>query len=101
MLPELRKYQVALVLANQYLGQLDEEVRKSVLGSVGTLVAFRIGPEDAAVLGRELQPTFEVLDLLNLPNRRFYAKLMIDGTPSKPFSGRTIDTGFAGSGPSM
>ena len=94
MLPELRKYHVALVLANQYLGQLDEEVRKSVLGSVGTLVAFRMGPEDAAVLGRELQPTFEVLDLLNLPNRRFYAKLMIDGTPSKPFSGRTIDVGF-------
>jgi hypothetical protein len=93
MMPELRKYHVALALANQYLFQLDEEVRKSVLGSVGTLISFRVGPDDALIIARELQPTFEVLDLLNLPNRQFYVKLMIDGTPSRPFSGRTLDAG--------
>jgi len=34
-------------------------------------------------------PKFEVGDLLNLANRDIYLKLMIDGTPSKPFSAIT------------
>ena len=57
MMPELRKYGVALTLANQYLFQLGDEVRKSVLGSVGTLISFRLGPEDAVLISREFQPT--------------------------------------------
>jgi hypothetical protein len=91
MLPELRKYGVSLTLAHQYLHQLDPEVRHAVLGNVGTLISFRVGPEDASVMASEFQPTFETIDLMNLPNRDFYLKLMIDGAPSKPFSGRTLD----------
>ncbi|HTU12446.1 MAG TPA: DUF87 domain-containing protein [Allosphingosinicella sp.] len=90
MMPELRKYGVGLTLAHQHLFQLDDDVRHAVLGNAGTLVSFRLGPEDASVMARELQPTFEILDLLNLPNRAFYTKLMIEGEPCKPFSGRTI-----------
>lgn len=88
MMPELRKYGVGLILAHQYLHQLDEQVRHSVLGNTGTLISFRLGPEDAAVISREMQPSFDVLDMLNLPNYNFYVKLMIDGTPSGAFSGR-------------
>ena len=47
MLAELRKYRVPLVLANQYLGQLDPAVRDAVLGNVGTLVCFRVSADDA------------------------------------------------------
>ena len=90
LMPELRKYGVGLTLAHQYLHQLDDDVRHSVLGNAGTLVSFRLGPEDASVMAREMQPTFDVLDLLNLPNHHFYLKLMIDGTPSRPFSARTL-----------
>ena len=61
-----------------------------MLANAGTLVTFRVGPEDALLIGREMQPVFGVLDLLNLPNHSFYLKLMIHGAPSKPFSGRTI-----------
>ena len=57
--------------------------------SAATLVSFRVGPEDAVVLGREFQPKFGVEDLLNLPNHDVYLKLMIDGTPSPPFSAHT------------
>lgn len=89
MAAELRKYGVGLNLAHQHLHQLEPEVRHAVLGNAGTLVAFRVGPEDAGVLAREFQPAFDVEDLLNLPNRNFYLKLMIDGTPSRPFSART------------
>jgi len=91
MLAELRKYGVGLVLASQHLDTVSAEVRKAVLGNVGTLVAFRVGPEDAGFLAREFQPVFSAEDLLTLPHRHFYLKLMIDGTPSRPFSARTHD----------
>lgn len=88
LMPELRKHGVGLTLAHQYLHQLDNDVRHSVLGNAGTLISFRVGPEDAGVIGQEIPPVFDPLDLLSLPNYHFYLKLMIDGTPSRPFSGR-------------
>lgn len=90
MMSELRKYGVGLILAHQHLHQLSDDVRHAVLGNAGTLIAFRVGPEDASVLAKEFQPVFEVVDLLNLPNRSIYLKLMIDGAPSKPFSANTL-----------
>jgi len=86
MMSELRKYGVGLALAHQYFHQLDPDIRHAVLGNAGTLISFRVGPEDAAILTKELQSKFGVEDLLNLPNYAIYLKLMIDGTPSKPFS---------------
>ena len=91
MMAELRKYGLGLTLAHQHLHQLDPEVRHAVLGNAGTLMAFRVGAEDAPLLAQEFQPTFDVQDLINLPNRHFYLKLMIDGSPSRPFSARTMD----------
>jgi len=90
MLPELRKMGAAIVLAHQHVNQIHPDVLHAVLGNAGTLVAFRVGPEDASLVARQLQPTFEPLDLLNLPNRHFYTRMMIDGTPSKAFSARSI-----------
>ncbi len=90
MLSELRKYRVNLTLTNQFLGQLDPLVRDSVLGNVGTLVSFRVGPEDAASLAEEFAPEFSASDLIGLPNYRIYLRLMIDGAISKPFSATTI-----------
>ena len=95
MMSELRKYGVGLTLAHQHLHQLEPDIRHAVLGNAATLIAFRIGPEDATVLAKEFQPKFEVQDLMNLANRDMYLKLMIDGTPSQPFSARTLDaSGF-------
>lgn len=91
LLSELRKYGLGLTLAHQHLHQIDPDIRHAVLGNAGTLIAFRVGPDDASYLAKEFQPTFEVEDLLNLPNRRFYTKLMIDGAPSRPFSAETLD----------
>ena len=91
MASELRKYHVGLVLANQYLHQLDIDVQHSVLGNVGTLISFRLGPKDASVIAKEFDPTFEATDLINLPNYHIYLKLMIDGAPSKAFSGVTME----------
>ena len=90
LMPELRKHGVGLTLAHQYLHQLDDDVRHSVLGNAGTLISFRLGPEDSTVIAQEMQPVFNALDLLNIPNHSLYVKLMIEGTPSRPFSGRLI-----------
>lgn len=90
MMSELRKYGVGLVLAHQYMHQLDPDVRHAVLGNAGTIISFRVGPEDATILASEFQPKFDVIDLLHLPNHRIYLKLMIEGSPSKPFSALTL-----------
>ena len=90
MISEIRKYGVGLILAHQNLYQLETEVRHAVLGNVGTLISFRLGPEDAGVIAREFEPTFTLTDLINLANHDTYLKLMIDGTPSPPFSATTL-----------
>ena len=90
MMAELRKYGLGLTLAHQHLHQLDPDIRHAVFGNVGTLMVFRVGAEDAPFLSRELQPAFSELDLINLPNRHFYVRLMIHGSPSPPFSARTL-----------
>lgn len=90
MVSELRKYRVGLVLSHQHLFQLEPEVKHAVLGNVGTLISFRLGPEDARIFAREYEPVFASEDLMNLPNHNIYLKLMIDGSPSRPFSATTL-----------
>jgi hypothetical protein len=90
MAAELRKYGIGLVLAHQYLHQLTPDVRHAVLGNAGTLIAFRMGAEDAASIAREFEPAFTSEDLIRLPNYHIYLRLMIDGEPSKPFSATTL-----------
>ena len=86
MLSELRKYGVGLTIAHQYLAQLEPEIRHAVLGNAGTLIAFRVGAEDAPYIARELREDVGAGDLLSLPNYQVYVRLMIGGVPSRTFS---------------
>ncbi len=90
MLSEMRKYRLGFTVAHQYLHQLEPDVRHAVLGNTGTIIAFRVGAEDAPYLAREFNGVFDETDLLQLPNYQVYLKLMIDGTPSLPFSAATL-----------
>ncbi len=90
MLQESRKYRLALVMANQYLEQLDERVQEAILGNVGTLIAFRVGVRDAKILADEMFPQFSIEDLVSLPRGHIYLRLMIDGAASEPFSALTL-----------
>ena len=92
ILSEARKYHLSLIIAHQYVAQLDEEVRDAVFGNVGTIVAFRVGAEDAELLEKELAPEFMATDIVNLGKRQIYLKLMIDGVASRAFSAMTMDT---------
>lgn len=91
MLSELRKYRLNLILAHQYLSQLDPAIRDAVLGNVGSIIAFRVGAADAELLAPEFAPEITATDLTNLPNYHIYLKMMIDGAVSKPFSAVTIN----------
>ena len=90
MSSELRKYRLNLVLAHQFLGQLEPHVRDAVMGNVGTMIAFRLGVADAETLEKEFYPEFSLTDLVNLPNYHVYLKLMTDGVVTKPFSAVTL-----------
>lgn len=90
ILSESRKYKLALTLANQYIEQMEENVRNAVFGNVGTLITFRVGPFDAEVLKVVYEPTFAPEDLVNLGLGQIYLTLMIDGVGSVPFSADTI-----------
>jgi hypothetical protein len=90
MLSELRKYRLNLILAHQFLSQLDLPVRDAILGNAGTLITFRLGLADAEILAKEFYPDVYERDLVNLPNFAFFLKLMIDGAVSKAFSAETV-----------
>ncbi len=86
ILSEARKYRLDLVIAHQYIEQLDEAVRAAVFGNVGTMICFRVGAADAEFLAKEFFPVFTETDLVNLTKFDIYLKLMIDGVASEPFS---------------
>lgn len=91
ILSEARKYRLNLTVAHQFMQQLPQEVRSTIFGNVGSIISFRIGGEDAAVLEKEYTPTFSPSDFLNLDMRNFFVKMTINGQTAPPFSGRTLD----------
>lgn len=90
ILSESRKYKLNLIITNQYIEQMEEEVRDAVFGNVGTTVSFRVGPFDAEVLETIFMPKFTKEDVVALDKRQVYMTLMIDGVGSAPFSAVTI-----------
>lgn len=86
ILSEARKYKLNLTVANQFIGQVDEEVKNAVFGNVGTMVAFRVGVNDANYLAREFEPVFGEEDLLNIERFHTYIKTTVKNEPVPPFS---------------
>ncbi len=94
ILSEARKYRLNLIIAHQYIAQLDTKestaVRDAVFGNIGSMVMFRVGSPDAEFLESEFMPRFLPEDLINLPKHGIYLKLMVDGITSQPFSALTL-----------
>jgi len=86
ILSEARKYHLALCVANQFIGQVEEEVKNAVFGNVGTMISFRVGTTDANYLAREFTPVFAEEDLLNIERYHSYVKTIVDNEPVPPFS---------------
>ncbi|HOW60340.1 MAG TPA: type IV secretion system DNA-binding domain-containing protein [Candidatus Moranbacteria bacterium] len=90
ILSEARKYRLNLILANQYIAQIDEKVRDAIFGNTGTIVSFRVGATDAEFLEKEFSPVFMQNDLVNIPKYQIYLKLMIDGIAGDAFSATVL-----------
>jgi len=69
-------------------------MRKAIFGNAGTIIAFKVGPDDAEFLEKEFYPEFERPDLINQDKHNIYLKLAIDGKTSKPFSAMTLPPFF-------
>jgi len=94
ILSEARKYRLNLILTHQYINQLifdnNSSMRDAIFGNVGTIVAFRVGAEDAEFLEKEFDPVFLLNDIVNLSKYNIYLKLMIDGIAGDAFSAVTL-----------
>jgi hypothetical protein len=90
ILSEARKYRLALTMAHQFIGQLDDKIKNAVFGNVGSMAVFRVGTEDAEFLEKQFAPTFSQTDITNLDNFNAYVKLLSGGRPTKPFNIETM-----------
>ncbi|MDR0650191.1 MAG: type IV secretory system conjugative DNA transfer family protein [Candidatus Peribacteria bacterium] len=90
ILSEARKYKLSLILANQYTSQLDIDIKNAIFGNVGTIVAFTLGYDDAAIMTSQFKELVGTNDLISLPKYTSYTRLMIDGISSDPFSMKTL-----------
>jgi type IV secretory pathway TraG/TraD family ATPase VirD4 len=86
ILSEARKYRLSLIVANQFIGQLTDEIKGAVFGNVGTMISFRVGPEDAEFMAKQFEPVFTQQDLINIENYNAAIRLIINGIPSRPFN---------------
>jgi hypothetical protein len=86
ILSEARKYRLSLTIAHQFIGQLTDKIKNAVFGNVGSMMAFRVGAEDAESLVKQFAPVFDTNDLINIDNRNAYVKLLINGATSMPFN---------------
>jgi len=86
ILSEARKFRLNLIVANQFIGQLTDEIRDAVFGNVGSLMCFRVGNDDAEYMAKQFAPLFNQQDLINIENFNSITKILIDSKPTRPFS---------------
>ena len=86
ILSEARKYHLNLIVANQFIGQIEEEVKNAIFGNVGTIITYRVGVTDANYLQHEFTPVFAEDDLLNIEKYHVYVKTTVRNEPVPPFS---------------
>lgn len=91
ILSEARKYGLNLTVANQYIAQMTDSVRDAVFGNVGTTISFRVSADDAPILVKQFEPTFDGSDLIQMNNRHFVISMIINGEKAPAFSATTLN----------
>lgn len=85
ILSEARKFRLNLIMANQYMSQLDITIQDAILGNVGTLLCYVVGSNDAAILTREFGKLFPPEDLVKIGKYQILGKISIDTQTQEPF----------------
>lgn len=84
-LSEVRKYGLSMTLANQTLGQLNQDMVEALMGNVGSMIFFRPGINDYEKIRHYLEPEFNRENVLKMPNFNCISRLLIDNIPCEPF----------------
>lgn len=95
ILSEARKYRLWLILAHQYLWQLEKSdaltksnlnLKWAIFWNVWTIMSYKIWPEDWEFMEKYYAPTFSNQDLVNMDKFKAVMKLSVDNQPTTPFS---------------
>jgi len=104
ILSEARKYRLSLIMAHQYIAQLEPakwlwgdqggkgDVKAAVFGNVGTMMSFKVGAPDAEFLEKEYTPVLSQEDIVGIANYKAYVKLNIENATTRAFSMNAIYT---------
>jgi hypothetical protein len=87
---EARKYGLRLVVANQFLSQLEGKTLEAIMGNVGATIIFRVGAKDAVALAPFVKPQFDVRDLVDLNRFHTVVKMQCGGETQPAFSMQTL-----------
>lgn len=98
-LSEARKYNLSLILAQQYFGQISEELQKSIFSNVLNYYIFRVSRADAQILESNIQMEVAVHNsfivrmkiLTELANRECILRVSSNGKVLPAFKGKTLD----------
>ena len=91
MFSEAGKFGLRLVVANQYLKQLEGATLEAVMGNVGTTIMFRVGPNDAGALAPFVAPVHTKEDLINLDRFQAIVKMQAIGKTMPAFNMSTVE----------
>lgn len=86
ILSEARKYRLSLTVANQFVTQLTDKIRAAIMGNTGSFIIGRVGSEDAENIVKLFAPVFDTEDLQYMPNYTAAVKMLLNGSPTSPFS---------------
>jgi len=89
ILSESRKYRLLLTVSHQYLAQVPADIKGTVFGNIGSIIAMRVGADDGAYLSNEFTPVFSTEDFINLGVREMLIKMSVEGQTTQPFSAMT------------
>ncbi len=89
ILSEARKYKLGLIMAHQFIDQLEDNIKDAVFGNVGSKMVFRVGAPDTELLLKEFAPEFNDKDLIGFEVGNCAARILINNAPSKPFNMKT------------
>jgi hypothetical protein len=90
ILTEARKYRLCLTLSHQYTKQLPLELQHALFGNVGTVISFRVGYNDAAVLASEYSTIFPRETFVGLQRFETLIQHIEHGEPSEPFMAASL-----------
>ncbi|MBI3887606.1 type IV secretory system conjugative DNA transfer family protein [Candidatus Microgenomates bacterium] len=89
ILSEARKYGLALTVGNQFMSQIEDDVKNAIIGNVGTIISFRLGVADAQFFSHQFAPTFGESDFLKVEAFTAYVKTLVNNEPVPYFSMNT------------